>query len=114
MTDEISSSGGTHPITPRERKMYEQEYKHGAQLFQKALQQYVKSDNPYQQEEFHQVMDKAMRVLNETAGELNRKGLLDQNDKIEKDYAAFNKKPTDPSTFKKLDNDLDQARKSIG
>jgi Skp family chaperone for outer membrane proteins len=113
MTDAIS---GDHPspITPREKKMYEQEYKHGAQLFQKALQQYVKSDNPYQQEEFHQVMDKAMRVLNETAGELNRKALLDQNEKIRKDYAAFNDKPTDSSAFNKLDHDLDQARKSIG
>lgn len=113
MTDEVSSSGNA-PITPRERKMYEQEYKHGAQLFQKALQQYVESDNPYQQEEFHQVMDKAMRVLNETAGELNRKSLLEQNQKIEKDYAAFNDKPTDPSAFQKLNHDLDQAKKTMG
>jgi len=114
MPDEISSSGNPAPITPREKKMYEQEYKHGAQLFQKALQQYVKSDNPYQQEEFHQVMDKAMRVLNETAGELNRKALLEHNQKIEQDYAAFNEKPTDPSTFNKLNHDLDQAKKTFG
>jgi len=115
MTDEISSSSGAPaPITPREKKMYEQEYKHGAQLFQKALQQYVKSDNPYQQEEFQQVMDKAMRVLNETAGELSRKALLEQNAKIQKDYAAFNNKPDDPGSFDKLNHDLDQAKKSIG
>ena len=114
MTDQISSSGNPAPITPREKKMYEQEYKHGAQLFQKALQQYIKSDNPYQQEEFHQVMDKAMRVLNETAGELNRKALLDQNARIEKDYAAFNDKPKDEGAFNKLNHDLDQAKKSIG
>ena len=111
---EISSGGNPTPITPREKKMYEQEYKHGAQLFQKALQQFVKSDNPYQQEEFHQVMDKALRVLNETAAELNRKALLDQNDKIQKDYAAFNDKPTDNQSFNKLNHDLDQAKKSIG
>jgi len=114
MTDEVSSSGNPTPITPREQKMYEQEYKHGAQLFQKALQQYVKSDNPYQQDEFQHVMDKAMRVLNETAAELNRKALLDQNDKIEKDFAAFNNKPDDPSNFDKLNKDLEQAKKSIG
>ena len=89
MSDAIS---GDHPspITPRETKMYEQEYKHGAQLFQKALQQYVKSDNPYQQEEFHQVMDKAMRVLNETAGELNRKALLEQNSRSRSHFQLAN------------------------
>jgi hypothetical protein len=115
MSDEISSSGGSPaPITPRERKMYEQEYAHGAQLFQKALQQYVKSDNPFQQEEFHQVMDKALKVLNETAAQLNRKPLLEQNAKIAKDYAAFNDSPEDSNTYQKLNHDLDQARKSIG
>ena len=113
MTDEISSSGHPGPITPRERKMYEQEYKHGAQLFQKALQQYVGSDNPYQQHEFQQVMEKAMRVLNETASELNRKALLEQNDKIQKDYATFNNKPEDSSAFKKLNEDLENAKKFL-
>jgi hypothetical protein len=111
MTDEISSQGTPTPITPREQKMYEQEYKHGAQLFQKALQQYTKSDNPYQQDEFQQVMDKAMKVLNETAAELHRKALLDQNAKIAKDYAAFNDKPGDNSIVEKLNHDLDQAKK---
>lgn len=114
MTDEISSSGAPAPITPREQKMYEQEYKHGAQLFQKALQQYVKSDNPYQQDEFQKVMDKALKVLNETAAELNRKALSDQNSKIQKDYAAFNDKPDDFAAFDKLNQDLDQAKKSVG
>lgn len=114
MSDEISSSEHPGPITPRERKMYEQEYKHGAQLFQKALQQYVKSDNPFQQHEFQEVMDKAMRVLNETASELNRKALLTQNEKIEKDYIAFNDKPEDSSAFKKLNDDLEHAKKALG
>lgn len=115
MTERISSGGDSSaPITPREQKMYEQEYKHGAQLFQKALQSYVKSDNPYQQEEFSQVMDKAMRVLNETAQALNKKALLDQNKDIEKDFAAFNNKPSEQAAFEKLNHDLDQAKKSIG
>jgi hypothetical protein len=101
-------------MTPRETKMYEQEYKHGVQLFQKALGSYVNSENPSQREEFHQVMDKAMQVLNETAKGLNRKHLLDQNAHIASDYAAFNQKPEDHSTFDKLKRDLDQAKKSIG
>ncbi len=113
MTNEFSGSGAPDPITPREKKMYEQEYKHGAQLFQKALQQYAKSDNRFQQAEFQEVMDKAMRILNETAAELNRKALLDQNAKIEKDYAAFSDAPTDNKIVGQLDHDLDQAKKFI-
>ena len=113
MSDEIQGDGGLPPITPREMKMYEQEYKHGAELFQKALQQYSQSDNPYQKAEFQKVMDKAMHILNETAAELNRKGLLDQNAKIEKDYTSFNNTPTDGRTVSELNRDLDQAKKSI-
>lgn len=111
MQDDISSQGAPTPITPHEQKMYEQEYKHGARLFQKALHQYTQSDNPFQQDEFHQVMDKAMKVLNQTAAELHRKALLEQNAKIEQDYAAFNDKPEDSSALEKLKQDLEQARR---
>ena len=110
MSDEIQSSGGPVPITPRERKMYEQEYKHGAQLFQKALEQHTKSDNPYSQAEFQGVMDKAMRILNETARELNRHALLEQNAKIEKDLVAFQDHPADKQILHQLEHDLDQAK----
>ncbi|MBM3184607.1 MAG: hypothetical protein FJZ64_04815 [Chlamydiae bacterium] len=113
MTNEISS-GSPAPLTPREKKMYEQEYKHGAELFQQALSSYTKSDNPYQQKEFQDVMDKALDVLNKTARELNRKALLEQNNKIQKDYATFNQKPEDQRVVESLNRDLDTARKSIG
>ncbi len=102
------------PIGPREKKMYEQEYKHGADLFQRALDQYSKAENGYQQNEFKQVMDRALRVMNETASELLRKELLKNNDQIAKDYATFQKFPKDPDTLDKLKADLDKAKKSIG
>lgn len=113
MIDDLSGSGAPEPITPREMRMYEQEYKHGAQLFQKALQQHTKSNNRSQQAEFQEVMDKAMRILNDTAAELNRKALLDQNVRIKKDYAAFNNAPTDNKIVGQLDRSLDQAKKAI-
>ncbi|MBI5273117.1 MAG: hypothetical protein HY861_03955 [Chlamydiia bacterium] len=109
----IQSNSGNTPITPRERKMYEQEYRQGAELFQNALQQYVKSDNVFQQKEFQGVMDKALSVLNETAQGLHRKALIDQNTKIEKDYAAFNNTPTDQRVIRQLEDDLNQAKKHI-
>jgi hypothetical protein len=106
---EIHDSG---PITPREKKLYEQEYKHGAALFQKALQQYAKSENPDQQEQFNQVMQSAMNVLNQTAQELKRQDLIAQNAAIQADYKAYQ---DHPSTFvkAKLDQDLEKAKKSI-
>ncbi len=109
----IDGTGGpTH--TPREIHMYEKEYKDGAQLFQDAVQHYVKSDNPYQKKEFQEVMEKALSVLNESARELNRQGLLEQNAKIAKDYASFNKMPDDEKTISQLEKDLEDAKKSIG
>lgn len=108
----MSEIQGGGPISPRERKLYEQEYKHGADLFQRALVQYEKSDNPYQKEQFGEVMDKAMRVLNETARQLKRKDLLRQNDEISKEYEDYKKNPSD-LLASKLADDIAQAKQSI-
>lgn len=107
---DVSGVGG---IGPKDRKMYEQEYKHGADLFQRALDQYKQSSNMYQQEEFKDVMSQAMQVLNETAHELMSKELLAQTKKIAKDYATFQQFPTNPDTQEKLAKDLEKAKKSV-
>lgn len=101
------------PLGPSEKKMYEEEYKHSADLFKRALDQYNKSENPYQKAEFKDVMDQAMQVLNETASGLMRKELKEQNQHIAKDYATFQKHPKDPDTLNKLNHDLDKAKKSV-
>lgn len=101
------------PLGPRDIKMYEQEYKHGAELFQKALEDYVKSDNPFQKEEFKDVMRKALQVLNDSAQGLARKGLQQQNEKIAKDYAMFQKESDDPERVNQLKTDLDKAKRSV-
>lgn len=110
----MSDISGSGAIGPRDKKMYEQEYKQGADLFKRALDQYVKSDNPFQQAEFKDVMDRALTVLNQTASELMRKELESNNKAISRDYATFQKYPEDPDTIAKLNKDLDQAKKSIG
>jgi len=58
-------------------------------------------------------MSKALNVLNETARELKRKDLMDQNKQIAQDYKAFQDNPSNQITAK-LNQDLDQAKKSIG
>ena len=66
----------------------------------------------YQKQEFKEVMDKAMQVLNETARELKRQELDKQNQQIAKDYSTYQSTPTD-QIKQKLDSDLDKAKKSI-
>lgn len=112
MSDKDISGMGS--VNPADRKMYEQEYKQSADLFKRALNEYVKSENPYQQAQFKSVMEKAMQALNETARELKRNELLKQNAIILKDYAEFQKFPEDPDTQQKLNNDLDRAKKTLG
>lgn len=102
------------PHTPREIREYEQEYKQSAELFQNAIQHYATSDNPYQKQEFQEVMDKALSILNETARELNRQKLFDQNAQIEKDYTAFNQSPDNENTIAQLNKDLEKAKRSMG
>src|SRR5277367_247926 len=101
MVDQIGGEGETPSVTPRqERKMYEAEYKQAADLFQKTLTEYSKSDNKYQKAEFQKVMEESLQVLNETATELKRKDLLSQNNQIEKDYTAFQSDETKNSKLK--------------
>jgi hypothetical protein len=107
---DISNVGG---IGPRERKMYEQEYRKSADLFQRALDQYKKSNNMYQQGEFKDVMKKAMHIMNEAARALLRKELQTETDRVSKDFATFEKFPKDPDTQTKLSNDIDQAKRSV-
>ena len=109
----MSDISGSGPISPRERRMYEQEYKHSAELFQKALEQSAKSDNQYQQEQFGEVMGKAMDVLNQTAQGLKRKDLMEQNSKIAADYQAYQSSPADEARRAKLNQDLDRAKHSF-
>lgn len=104
--------GGAGPVGPQDKKLFEQEYKHGADLFQRALQEYAKSNDMYQKEEFKEVMDKAMLVINETAKELKRQELLKQSRQIEEDYKAYQANPT-PEAQKKLNADLEQAKQRL-
>jgi hypothetical protein len=108
-----SSISGMGSVNPHDRKMYEQEYKHSADLFQRALNQYQKSEDPNQQAEFKDVMDRALQILNETATGLMRSELAKQNAVIAKDYDTFQNFPGDPDTVDKLKSDLENAKKSV-
>ncbi len=105
----IDSAGS---INPRAQKLYEQEYRHGAALFEKALLQEAKSTYSPQKEQFAGVMQIAMEVLNQSAGELKRRDLMEQNEKISQDYKTYQANPT-KEHLEALKTDLSKAKKSF-
>ena len=111
MSDPINA-GGTPQISQADRKAYAQEYKRGAALFEKALQEFENTDNMYKKAAFKDVMDKAMEVLNSAAQGLKDPNILAQSKKIADDYTTFQTKET-PITEKQLRDDLKAAQKSI-
>jgi hypothetical protein len=110
---EIQGGKGQVPLSPEEKRaLYRDEYKHGAALFQRALDQYVHANSPQQKEEFKEVMQKAMHVLNETAQGLKKSALKEQNEKIQQDWLKYEKEGSQAAE-KKLRDDLDEAKNSL-
>jgi len=109
---ESSGSGDVNKISPQDRKLYEQEYKNGAKLFQETLDDYAHANSKYQKQAFKNVMDKALDVLNQSARALNEDKLLQQNAKIQKDYETFKQQDT-PEAQQKLNDDLSQAKNRV-
>ena len=112
MTDQVSGNQGMGPLSPQEKKAYELEYKKGADLFKRALDDYSHSKNMFQKEEFRSVMDKAMQVLNDAAAALQRKELLNQNTVIEKDFENFQSQDNQ-AAIDTLITDLGKAQKKV-
>lgn len=115
MVDRVGGDSGDQmpPVSANQkRKMYEAEYKHAADLFERTLNEHAKSDNEYQKDAFRKVMDQSLSILKETAGELKRQELLRQNSQIEKDYAAYQDGGS-KSAKSKLEHDLERAKNSL-
>lgn len=111
MSEGVSGAAG-RPSHEGDKAQYEKEYKKGTELFEQALDNYGKSDNTFQKEEFRGVMDKAMNILNDSARGLVRKDLEEKNKQIRKDYEQFQKFPKDQDSVDKLKKDLDDAKSS--
>ena len=108
----IQGDGGELPkISAQDKKMYLQEYHHAADLFERAVDAYGKSDNPYQKKAYEKVMNQALQILNETAQGMSSPELLKQNEIIQKDFEAFNAGTQDAS--KQLISHLEEAKKAI-
>ena len=109
----IGGSGdGAAPLSPQDKRMYEQEYKQGVDLFQRSLGEYEKADEMYKKEAFKDVMTQAMQILNETARELKRTDLSTQNKKISQDFMAYQDHESDAAKNQLL-QDLSQAKRKV-
>ncbi len=101
------------PITPENRQKYHSEFKRGAELFRKALEDYDKSSIPAQKEQFKKVMDEALTVMNQTAKVVCNDGKKRaQEKKIEEDYKTFIKDPN-KSHFDLLHKDIESIEKMV-
>ena len=114
MADGIQGTGDSSlpPLSPSDRKQFEQEFKHGVDLFQRALSEYGKADEMNKKEAFREVMERAMQVINETAHELHRGDLEKDAAKISKDFEKF-QETNDQASQKVLTQDLKEAKHRI-
>ena len=106
---DIDSTG---PLSSADKAAYLREYKQGADLFQKALQEHSHADNMFKKAELKNVMDESMDVMRQTVGELKRNDLAKQNEKIAKDYDSY-QDGGDAEAQKQLAKDLEQAKKMV-
>jgi hypothetical protein len=101
---------GASRITPHDKALYENEYRHGVDLFQRALTEYTKTDEIHKKDAFREVMDRTMQVLNDAARELKRTDLMDQNKKISDSFQGLQANEMDPSM---LAQNLKDAKKAV-
>lgn len=103
MTDPVSGER-----IPRDlQATYKNEFARGVKLFEESLTEYQKtSDNESAKKaKFKDVMDKALKIMNESArGFLSESGKKEET-KLEKDYQSFLAQDN-PENYKRLNSDI--------
>lgn len=101
---------GDKPIDPQMKEVFRQECTQGVELFQKSLKAYQKTEDASQREEYKQVMDEAMKLIQQTAAQCLGKEL--EKSELQKDYNQFMEKPSE-ANLGKLNGDLEQIKKDV-
>jgi hypothetical protein len=73
---------GSFPITRHDKIQYEREYRDGLNLIRRSFDEYNKADEIHKKEAFHDVMNQALQVMNDSAQALKRSDLLAKNQQI--------------------------------
>jgi hypothetical protein len=104
----MNSVGPNEPLSPEDKALYLQEYHHGADLFQRALEGYATSGDSHQKEAFKNVMNQALHVMNQAAGQLGDKEMKSQTEQISQDFAQYQDTGSQ-TAYQKLNRDLSDA-----
>ena len=97
------------PLSPLQAAEYRQEYREGADLFQRALMEYTEADEVHKQAAIAKVINQALMVMNQAAAQLKSSSLTSVNEKIAQDYQTYQKTQS-PTAIAKLNRDLDEAK----
>jgi hypothetical protein len=108
MVSNVGDGGG---LSSSDKKLYKSEYKHAADLFERALNEDEKSDYMFQKDEFRKVMEKSVQALKDAANALNQDSYLEQAKKIEDDLATYQQDGGSKSSIFQLHQDLERAKK---
>lgn len=97
------------PLTPQQAAAYREEYREGADLFQRALVQYSEADEMHKQAAIEKVLNQALTVMNQAAAQLKSPALTSVNQQIAQDYQAYQSSHS-PAAIQKLNHDLEKAK----
>lgn len=83
----VQGSGGNIP--EQNIAQYKAQFAQGLNLFEKSLDEYQKASEVHKKAKFKDVMDKALQVMNETAGATLEKQGKQIEEKLNTDYNSF-------------------------
>ncbi len=87
--------------SPENPPSYRMEFQEGVKLFKDSLQEYSKSSETHQKVEFKKVMEKALKIMNQSAKAALSESVQTKEKKLEDDYHSF------------LNNDSDETRAKL-
>ncbi|MCB1072780.1 MAG: hypothetical protein KDK96_06720 [Chlamydiia bacterium] len=90
---------------------YQERYQKGFDLFQKAFTDYNQPKiEPHKKVQLQKVMSEALQVMNDTACVALKKGKLEDEKRLNENYAQFIQDPN-PENQKKVSDDINTLKK---
>lgn len=93
-------------------EIYRQECSRGVELFQKSLTAYQSAEGSLQRDAFKDVMDKALKVIQETVPQCLNEHLKKQEKRLEADYQNYLAAQT-PENLNRVSKDLSSLKQEL-
>jgi hypothetical protein len=108
----MTEIGGDKPVSHQMRETYMKQCSRGVSLFQETLKEYQKSQIDAQKEEYKDVMEKALKIIKETAAQALSQEMQKEELQLEKDYKNYIANPSQDN-LNTLTRDLKHFKKEI-